>query len=120
MTPVIVEHLGNSSLYLAIGAAGGSRIITAVVQALWFVLDFGLTPAQALGKPRFHDQLVPNQLFCEYAYDNQTVASLRQKGHDTTWIAPGLTIIQAVQQLPGGEFIAASDPNLDDGGAFTC
>ena len=35
ISPVIVEHLDNSSLYFVVGAAGGSRIITATVQSLW-------------------------------------------------------------------------------------
>lgn len=35
ISPVIVEHLSNGSLYAAIGSAGGSRIITANIQTLW-------------------------------------------------------------------------------------
>jgi gamma-glutamyltranspeptidase / glutathione hydrolase len=120
MTPIIVEHLENSTFFFAVGAAGGSRIITAVVQALWLVLDLGLTPAQALAMPRFHDQLVPNEVLFDYAYDNHTVDFMRQRGHNTTWCAPGESFIQAVQQLPAGEFRASSDPNLEAGAGITC
>ena len=62
ITPVIVEHLLNSSLYFAVGAAGGSRIITTTLQNLWHVLDQNMTSIQALETPRFHDQLIPNQV----------------------------------------------------------
>lgn len=62
MAPVIVEYLANETLYLVIGGAGGSHIITAVAQVLWQILDLGKTPLEALATPRFHDQLIPNQV----------------------------------------------------------
>ncbi|KAL9621989.1 MAG: hypothetical protein Q9160_003651 [Pyrenula sp. 1 TL-2023] len=64
MSPTIVEFLSNNSLYFAVGADGGSRIVTAVIQALWHVLDHGSTSLDAVSSPRFHDQLVPNQSVC--------------------------------------------------------
>jgi gamma-glutamyltranspeptidase / glutathione hydrolase len=62
MSPTIVEFRNNNTLYFVVGADGGSRIITAVIQALWHVLDRGSTVLGAVGSPRFHDQLVPNQV----------------------------------------------------------
>lgn len=61
MSPTIVEHASNNTLYFAIGAAGGSRIITAVIQVLWNVLDRAMSLSEALKASRFHDQLSPNQ-----------------------------------------------------------
>ncbi|KAL8784917.1 MAG: hypothetical protein Q9195_008854 [Heterodermia aff. obscurata] len=72
ISPIIVEHLANNTLYFVVGSAGGSRIITATVQNLWHVLDQHLTSAEALARPRFHDQLNPNTAVFEYAYDNRT------------------------------------------------
>lgn len=62
MSPVIVEFLANRTLYLVLGAAGGSRIITAVLQVLWHILDQGATTSEALQLPRFHDQLIPDEV----------------------------------------------------------
>jgi gamma-glutamyltranspeptidase/glutathione hydrolase len=62
MTPVIVEYLSNGTLYFVTGAAGGSKIITATLQSLWHVLDQRMTPIEAIQSPRFHDQLVPDQV----------------------------------------------------------
>jgi gamma-glutamyltranspeptidase/glutathione hydrolase len=42
ITPTIVEH-ADGSLYFVVGAAGGSRIITATLQQLWHVLDQNMT-----------------------------------------------------------------------------
>lgn len=61
ISPTIVEFLSNNTLYFVVGAAGGSRIITATIQNLWHVLDQGLSTAAALSQPRLHDQLQPNQ-----------------------------------------------------------
>ncbi|KAK5142687.1 hypothetical protein LTR32_005028 [Rachicladosporium monterosium] len=79
ITPTIVEH-ANGTLYFAVAAAGGSRIITATLQNLWHVLDQNMTAPEALAAPRFHDQLVPNQILFEWAYDNGTVAFMRERG----------------------------------------
>jgi gamma-glutamyltranspeptidase/glutathione hydrolase len=83
ITPTIVEH-ADGTLYYVVGAAGGSRIITATLQNLWHVLDQNMTAVRALAKPRFHDQLVPNDISFEWAYNNETVAFMRSRGHNCT------------------------------------
>ncbi|KAJ5826042.1 hypothetical protein N7474_003180 [Penicillium riverlandense] len=108
-TPAIVTR-PDGSLYLITGAAGGSRIITATVQNIIHVVDQGLTAAEALAKPRLHDQLVPNQVTFEYAYDNSTVAFMESRGHNVTWVAPGQSTAQAIRVLPNGTFDAAGEP----------
>jgi gamma-glutamyltranspeptidase/glutathione hydrolase len=62
ITPVIVEHLSNSTLSLVIGAAGGSRIITATVQGIWNIVDRDMNALEAVEEPRFHEQLTPNEV----------------------------------------------------------
>ena len=119
VTLVIVESLVNSSLYLAIGAAGGSRIITAVVESLVSILDQGLSATDALAKPRFHDQLVPNQVAFDWSFNNQTVAFMESCGHNVTWVKPGVALVEAIRRLSNGTYEAASDPSLASGGGYT-
>jgi len=109
ISPTIVEH-ADGTLYFATSAAGGSRIITAVVQQLWHVLDQNMTSAEALAQPRMHDQLVPNQVSFEYAYDNQTVAFMKSEGCNVTWVAPGQSTAQSLRRLANGTFEAAGEP----------
>ncbi|KAL8682876.1 MAG: hypothetical protein Q9186_001122 [Xanthomendoza sp. 1 TL-2023] len=118
ISPTIVEFLSNSTLYFAVGSAGGSRIITATIQNLWHVLDQGLTTASALAQPRLHDQLQPNQVSFEYAYNNQTVAFMKSLGHNVTWTAPGQSTAQALRRLPNGTFEAAGEPRQKASGGF--
>ena len=116
ISPTIVES-PNGTLYYIIGAAGGSRIITATLQALIHVLDQNMTAPEALAQPRLHDQLIPNQVSFEYAYDNETVAYMKALGHNVTWIAPGQSTAQGIIRLPNGTFQAAGEPRqLNSGG----
>ncbi|KAJ8608033.1 hypothetical protein MRB53_039868 [Persea americana] len=118
ISPTIVEHLSNSSFYLATGSAGGSRIITAVIQALWHVLDQNMTMLQAIAMPRLHDQLVPNQASFEYGYDNGTVAFMASRGHNVTFVPLGSTTMQGIRRLSNGTFEAASEPRQVNSGGY--
>ena len=62
ISPVMVEFKANRSLYFVIGGAGGTRIITSTVLGLWNVLDRNMSAPEALRAPRFHDQLIPNEV----------------------------------------------------------
>jgi gamma-glutamyltranspeptidase / glutathione hydrolase len=143
MSPTIVEY-PDGSLYLSLGAGGGSRIITSNIQNLWHILDQNMSArrcsirpcmhpscnevsltteytylAEALAMPRFHDQLIPNQMTFEYTYDNKTVAYLASLGHNVSWVAPGQAHCQAIRRLPNGTFEAAGEPRMSSSGGYT-
>jgi gamma-glutamyltranspeptidase / glutathione hydrolase len=119
ITPIIVEH-PNGTLYLSIGAAGGSRIITATVQGVWHVLDHGMTLPESLKQPRIHDQLLPAVTTFEWAYDNDTVKSMTARGHNVSWVDGAQSAVQGVRILGNGSFEAASEPRqLNSGGLTT-
>ncbi|KAL4968099.1 gamma-glutamyltransferase [Aspergillus stella-maris] len=116
-TPTIVTHPNGTTFFLS-GSAGGSRIITATVQNIIHAVDERLTAAEILAKPRLHDQLIPNQVSFEYAFDNGTVAFMAARGHNVTWMAPGTSTAQAIRVLPNGTFDAAGEPRQLDSGGF--
>lgn len=121
ISPVIVEHLNSTllnSFYVAIGAAGGSRIITATIQNLLHILDGGLDVRSALAQPRIHDQLVPAQVSFEYAFNNETTAFMKELGHNVTWVAPGQSTAQGLRRLANGTFEAAGEPRQKNSGGF--
>jgi gamma-glutamyltranspeptidase / glutathione hydrolase len=117
ISPSIVEY-PDGSLYFVVGAAGGSRIITATIQNLWHVLDQNMTSKEALAEPRLHDQLIPLTVSFEYAYDNQTVEFMKGRGHNVSWIAPGQSTAQALRRLMNGTFEAAGEPRQLNSGGF--
>lgn len=77
-----------------------------------------MTSPQALAQPRFYDQLVPNQVSFEYAYDNTTVAFMKERGHNVTWVPPGQSTVQALRRLANGTFEAAGEPRQKNSGGF--
>lgn len=117
ISPIIAES-ADGKLSFAVGAAGGSRITTSTIQNTIHLIDGKLTIAQALAKPRIHDQLVPNVISVEYAYDNSTVAYLSSLGHNITWTAPGLSSAQGLKLLPNGTFEAAGEPRQINSGGY--
>jgi len=113
MSPTIV--LRGKTPYLSIGGSGGPRIITATVQTLVNVVDFGMGLETAVAAPRIHDQAVPNRLFVEPAWDPRIVEGLRKLGHEVVE-ARDLGAVGAVQVTPRG-LIGAADPRKGGGAA---
>ena len=69
MSPTIVLAAGavaaGGGVELVLGAAGGSRIITTVFEELSNVIDFGMSAADAVRAPRFHQQDWPDVTLLE-------------------------------------------------------
>lgn len=117
MSPTIVET-PEGRPYFLIGAAGGSRIITSTIQNIHNVIDYEDSVADALARPRWHDQLTPNQITFEWAFDNSTVAFLKDLGHTTVHIPPGQSAAQGLLWLRNGTFEAAGEPRQKNSGGF--
>ncbi|RFU24183.1 hypothetical protein B7463_g12156, partial [Scytalidium lignicola] len=110
ITPIIAEHSSNHSLYISIGAAGGSRIITATAQTLWHALDHDMDMAAVLKEPRLHDQLLPDRTTFEWSFDNATVRQMQSKGHAVEWVGENQSAVQGLKMHGNGTFEAAGDP----------
>src|SRR5678815_1587869 len=61
MTPTIL--LKDGRLFMTVGAPGGSRISTAVMQVILNVVDFGMNIQDAIDAPRVHHQWLPCLLY---------------------------------------------------------
>lgn len=79
MTPTIVTRDGKP--FLVLGAPGGGRIITAVLQTFLNVVDFGMNVQDAVDAPRFHHQWQPDTLSLERGFSPDTIRLLEQRGH---------------------------------------
>jgi gamma-glutamyltranspeptidase/glutathione hydrolase len=71
--------LRDGQPFLAAGAPGGRRIISAVVQSLVNVLDFGLGIQSAVTAPRVHCEGVLTEV--EGRFDSSDINALSAKGH---------------------------------------
>jgi gamma-glutamyltranspeptidase/glutathione hydrolase len=80
MNPTILTQ--NGKLFMAVGAPGGSRITTGVLQVILDVVDFHMNPQDAVDMPRFHNQWKPDVLYMEKGFRPETKAVLRKMGYD--------------------------------------
>ncbi|HEX8736534.1 MAG TPA: gamma-glutamyltransferase [Pyrinomonadaceae bacterium] len=81
MTPTIVLRK-DGSLWFALGARGGPRIITAVLQAVVNVIDHEMNIQQAIDAPRVHHQWLPDELLYEpTGMSSDTLKVLESFGH---------------------------------------
>ncbi len=95
MSPTIVSKDGAPLLIL--GARGGSKIISAVLQAIINVIDYGLSPASAVALPRFHHQWSPDTLVFERgAIGPGAKEELLRKGHSLREINSTIGQIEAI------------------------
>jgi gamma-glutamyltranspeptidase/glutathione hydrolase len=113
MTPIIVRAEGRPRVVA--GGSGGPLIITATLQALLNILDFGLDPAAAIAAPRIHHQWAPPALITEGELDPATAADLTARGH-TLRRLPFAGAVQVVVARDGS-LIAAADQRKSGGAA---
>lgn len=109
MSPTIV--LKDGKALISVGAAGGPTIITQTTLALVNMLDFGMTPEQALAAPRFHHQWQPDSLKIEKAFGEETLKALEALGH-TLESSPGFGACQCIMLDAAGNFLPAHDPRV--------
>lgn len=81
MTPTIVLRK-DGTFWFALGARGGPRIISAVMQSVMNVIDFGMDIQEAIDAPRIHHQWLPDTLLYEpYGMSPDTMNILVDYGH---------------------------------------
>jgi gamma-glutamyltranspeptidase/glutathione hydrolase len=78
MAPSVV--LRNGSMELAIGAAGGTRLRSALIEVAAGVLDEGLSAGEAVARPRLH--AAGGRVQLEPGFSNATVGALERKGFE--------------------------------------
>ncbi|KAJ2007866.1 hypothetical protein H4R26_000534 [Coemansia thaxteri] len=103
----IVEH--NGRVELVVGGSGGSRILTAVLQVIVNVLDFGMRLDYAIDRPRLHHQLLPHQLSVDPLFPASLTHALASFGHVIAPLKHGSSVVQAVHKLTDGTMHAVSD-----------
>ncbi len=113
MTPVLVFKDGEP--FLATGAPGGARIITATFNVIVNVIDRGMNIADAADAPRIHHQWLPDAVMYEPGLGVETKAALEAMGHTLQpfdWYAR-----PASAQTEDGWFYGYADSRIPGGGA---
>ena len=113
MSPTLL--LKDGEVEMVVGTPGGPTIFTTVFQVIVNILDFNMTPMEAVGATRFHHQLVPADLitYSGFSIDrplsDQVIRDLARKGYRTEPHSFEYGDVQLVMK-DGNSWIAASDP----------
>ena len=111
MTPTIITE--NNRLRMAVGAPGGSTIITQVLQIILNVLEYKMDVGAAVSVPRIHHQWLPDELRVEaWGFDALTLADLRRRGHTIKETKPWGNA-NAITVREDGTLEGAADPRGD-------
>jgi gamma-glutamyltranspeptidase/glutathione hydrolase len=110
MAPTIILHGDRPELI--VGAAGGPRIISAVLQTVLNVLDFQMPLKEAIEAPRIHHQWMPDELNVESKLPPETKKSLERRGHSLKERMT-LGVVQAVL-AKGSRVTGVADPRKGD------
>jgi gamma-glutamyltranspeptidase/glutathione hydrolase len=117
MSPVLVSKDGKPMLMT--GSPGGSKIISANMQMILNVLEFGMNIADASVAPRIHHQWRPDTLEIESGVSPDTVSRLIDKGQSIKFSqrSANMGSLQTVMWRDGF-FYGYSDPRRPGAGAI--
>ena len=82
MTPTIV--LKKKQVFLVVGTPGGTTISTSVFQTLINIIEFDMNTEDAVNKPKFHHQWLPDEIFVENDFDPGVRKQLEAMGYKIT------------------------------------
>ena len=116
MSPVLVSK--NGQPLLMTGSPGGSKIISANMQMVLNVVEFGMNIADAAVAPRIHHQWKPDVLEIESGISPDTVSRLIDRGQNINFSqrSAGMGSLQTVMWRDG-VFYGYSDPRRPGAGA---
>ena len=111
MTPTLI--LKNKKPYVVIGTPGGTTIPTSVFQGIVNIIDFNMSASDAINKPKFHHQWLPDVVMVEKDFDANTKKQLIAMGYKLV-DSDGIGKTEAIRVLSDGKRETAADIRGDD------
>ena len=111
MTPTLV--LKDGMPYLVLGTPGGTTICTSVFQTIVNIIDFNMSTEDAVWKPKFHHQWLPDTIDLEKGFPAETKKALEAMGYKTDE-RRGIGRTEVIKVLPNKKFEAIADNRGDD------
>ncbi len=107
--------LRDGELVLAIGSPAGPRKVTAIIQAVLNVCDFGMSMQDAVGAVRFHCEDQPRTLSIEPAFPPRTALDLARLGYRIEVESYGARLAAVLRDPASGRLEGGTDPRADGG-----
>jgi gamma-glutamyltranspeptidase/glutathione hydrolase len=112
MTPTIV--LKGNKPYLIVGTPGGTTITTSVFQTLINILEFDMSLEDAVNKPKFHHQWLPDSIQVEADFPQTVRDQLQQMGYKVRQRG-SIGRTEVIRIDADGKIEAVADKRGDDG-----
>jgi len=104
--------LKDGRVHVVIGAPGGGRIPTEIVQAIVYVLDYGLDPLDAVRIPRIFPSAASPRVQVAHGFTPQILRDFRTKGYDPAAESVGYARLYLIVRA-GDRWIGVADPGQD-------
>ena len=111
MSPTVVLKGGKP--YIVTGTPGGTTIPTSVFQTLVNILEFNLSTEDAVNKPKFHHQWMPDTLRVEKDFPQPVRDALQKMGYAFRQ-RENIGRTEVIKVLANGMFEAIADKRGDD------
>ncbi len=112
MTPTLV--LKDGKPYIVVGTPGGTTIPTQVFQTLVNILEFNMSTEDAVYKPKFHHQWLPDEVMIEKGFPTAVREAMLKMGYTFGKERSGIGRTECIRVLPNGKFEAVADNRGDD------
>ncbi|MBM3158514.1 MAG: gamma-glutamyltransferase [Bacteroidetes bacterium] len=112
MTPTIVTK--NGKPFIVVGTPGGTTIPNQVFQTLINLLEFELSAEDAVYKPKFHHQWLPDELVTEKGFPEEIKTKLKTMGYQLAKERSGIGRTELIRVLPDGKLEIVADKRGDD------
>jgi gamma-glutamyltranspeptidase/glutathione hydrolase/leukotriene-C4 hydrolase len=106
MAPTIITKDGKVAM--VIGASGGSRIPTFIIQIIIDVINLSIPLHESVPRPRLHHQLIPNCVEVEKEFSLDYIEELKKRHHTVVKMCH-LGMIQVIYRNEDGTLTASSD-----------
>lgn len=111
MTPTIV--LKNDQPWMVVGTPGGTTIITSVYQTVVDIMDFNMSADDAVNKPKFHHQWLPDVVYLEKGFNPEVKKELEQMGYKIV-MRNAIGRTEVILKNADGTYTAVADHRGDD------
>lgn len=112
MTPTLVTK--NGKPYIVVGTPGGTTIPNQVFQTLINLLEFDLSAEDAVYKPKFHHQWLPDELVIEKGFPEEVKTKMKAMGYPLGKERNGIGRTELIRVLPDGKLEVIADKRGDD------
>lgn len=110
ISPTIVLQGGN--VQMVVGAPGGGRIPTEIVQVMVYTLDYGMDPLDAVLMPRIFPSPQNPRVQLEHGFSPELLREVRAMGYDPVPPSPGYARLYMIVRR-GDAWIGVADPRHD-------